>query len=615
MFHHIREWLIGPPLPTQRLGESRIDNVRALAALSPDALASVAYANQEIYLGLVVAGAAGLTYSLPIALAIVGLLAILTLSYNQTIAAYPGGGGSYTVARENLGQNFGLVAAAALVIDYILNAAVSVTAGVAAISSAFPMLWPYRVPLSLCLLLVITVANLRGIQEAGTAMVIPVYLFIGTYIVMIVAGVIVLLRDGPAQAVIISEQAAYPVTVLLVLHTFAAGCTALTGVEAISNAVPVFREPASRNARRTMIVMALLMGVLFAGTIALTQYLGISVAGESETILSGLARRIFGTTIPYFVTQASTLLVLIVAANTSFMGFPRVAALLARDGFLPRQLTLLGDRLVFENGIVVLAGSAALLVIVFNGDTHALIPLFAIGAFLAFTLSQGGMVSYWLKHKGPHWQAKFLANGLGFVVTLVAVMIIAASKFQGGAWIVLLLIPGLVFGFMSIKNHYTSVASQLTLKGLPPTLKELPEPRIVIPVASLHRGVIVALRYARSITHRVIAVHVEIDPGSGERLKKTWDEWGFDEDIPLRIVPCPYRSLVASFLETLDQIDAEYNDGTYSTVLLPEFIAARFWQMPLHNQTADIIRLALLYRRRKYQRDRVIIEVPMHLRD
>lgn len=615
MLRHFWHRIIGPPLPSDNLTETRIDNFRALAALSPDALASVAYANQEIFLGLVVAGAAGLSFSTPIALAIVGLLFVLTVSYIQTIGAYPNGGGSYIVARSNLGQVPGLVAAGALIVDYVLNAAVSVTAGVAAIASAFPALWPYRVPLALALLALVTVANLRGMKEAGTAMLLPVYLFIGAYLLMIGVGLVVGINAGGPTPIVVENGVGAVVTLALVLRTFAAGCTALTGVEAISNAVPIFREPEARNAQVTMAVMGLLMAVLFAGTVGLTQYLGITVNGESETILSGLARRVFGGGPLYYLVQVATMLMLVVAANTSFVGFPRVASLLAKDGYLPRQLSFLGDRLVFQNGILFLAGAAAVLVVVFNGDTHALIPLFAIGAFLAFTLSQAGMVRYWLRERGRLWVVKLVANGVGFVVTLVALVIIAVSKFAGGAWIAILIIPVLVAGSLMINHHYQSIRAQLTLRGLPPTLKVLPTPRIVVPVAGMHRGVIIALRYARSISNKVTALYVEVDPGSADKLRAEWEAWGFDEDINLVVVPCPYRSFLSSFLEALDGLDRAANDGQLATVLLPEFIPARWWQLPLHNQTADIIRLALLYRRRNFRKDRVIIEVPLHLRD
>jgi amino acid transporter len=416
MFNHLKEFLIGPPLPTQRMFEEKLNKIRALAAFSPDALSSIAYANQEIYLGLLIAGSAGLSMAWPIGLVIIVVLSIAAVSYYQTIHAYPSGGGSYVVARSNLGTLPGLIAAGALMIDYILTAAVSLTAGVDAIASAFPIIWPYRVVVALTLLALITLINMRGLRETGTLMSIPVYLFLFTYLPMLLYGLFVLWRDGPGELVSVAPVAVQPITIFLLLHAFATGCTALTGIEAISNGVPAFKSPESDNAGKTLIIMALLMGTLFLGSIGLTQSLAV-VAGPQETILSALARRILGHNSMYFVIQVSTMLILTVAANTSFADFPRVAALLAKDGFLPRQFTGLGDRLVFVNGILILSGATALLIIVFQGDTHLLVPLFAVGAFLAFTLSQSGMVVHWWRERGSHWQLKTMANAVGAIAT------------------------------------------------------------------------------------------------------------------------------------------------------------------------------------------------------
>ena len=610
----LREILIGPPIPSKQMRDERLSKFRALAALSPDALSSIAYANQEIFLGLVVAGAAGLAYSWYIALAIALLLAILALSYTQTIQAYPSGGGSYTVARENLGVRFGLVAAAALMTDYILNVAVSVTAGVAAAASAFPALWPYRAPLSLLLLAIVTLANLRGLRESGAIMTVPVYFFLVMYLVLIAAGLVRARLEGPGSLALTAPPATAPLTLFLILHTFSAGCTALTGVESISNGVPIFKSPESKNATQTMIAMAVLMGVLFIGTAGLTQYFAV-VAGPDETILSALTRHIWGTGVPYLLVQASTLLVLMVAANTSFVDFPRVASIVARDGYLPRQLMFLGDRLVFSNGILVLSGVAGLLVIVFQGDSHRLIPLFAIGAFLAFTLSQAGMVFHWRREHGRRWSVKAALNGIGMVTTAATVVIISISKFVDGAWIVILLIPLVVWGFNQIHRHYALVAAELSLRGVPPPLRPLPPPRIVLPLSSLHRGVFEALRYARSISDNVTAVYVEIEPGGSDKLAKQWREWGLDQSVRLEIVPSPYRSVLGPFLEFLERTDSEHNDGRTATVLLPEFVPAHWWASLLHNQTAWAIKIALLYQRHALDRTRAVIDVPFYLRE
>lgn len=620
MLTSLRNLLIGSPLPSSKSHDTRLDKVRALASLSPDALASVAYANQEIYLGLLVAGAAGLLHSLDLALVITGLLGILALSYMQTIAAYPSGGGSYTVAKENLGVLPGLIAAAALLMDYILNAAVSLTAGVAAIASAFPALWPYRVALSLVLLVFITVINLRGLKEAGTAMIVPVYLFLAVYLGMIAFGIYVALVDGPGtfpvDIPVPAETgplgALAPVTIFLLLRTFASGATALTGVEAISNAVPIFKPEETVNARKTMVAMAVLMGILFVGTIGLTEYLAV-VATADETILSALARRLFGSGLIYYLVQAATLLVLIVAANTSFTDFPRVASLMARDGFMPRQLRTLGDRLVFSNGIVLLAALAGVLIVIFQGDTHLLIPLFAVGAFLAFTLSQSGMVVHWWRERGRHWHAKAFMNGLGALATGVALLVIGASKFAHGAWIVILLIPLLVLMFRSIHKHYDDVGRQLRIEGEIPQVGCTYHTHLAMPVAGIHRGVLEAINFACSIAKDVTAIYVELEPGTGEAMRERWQAAGLDKVANLVTVPSPYRSLIGPFLDEIDRLDAERDDDRAVSVLIPEFIPAKWWHFLLHNQTALPLKWALLYRRHRHDKARVVIDMPFYL--
>lgn len=612
MLDNFRHLLIGPPLPTQRLAGERLNKVRALAAFSPDALSSIAYANQEIFLGLVVAGAVGLYYAWPIGIAITVLLSVLALSYYQTVHAYPGGGGSYTVARENLGALPGLIAAAALLIDYVLTAAVSLTAGVAAIASAFPGLWPYRVEIALVLLIIILVANLRGLRETGTLMAIPVYFFLVAYLAMLAIGLVRAFTEGPGSLAQTAPPALVAVTPVLILHTFAAGCTALTGIEAISNGVPAFKPPETKNAGLTLIVMAILMGLLFLGSIGLTQYFAV-VAGPDETILSALARRILGSGLPYVVVQFATLLILAVAANTSFADFPRVASILARDGYLPHQLSQLGDRLVFSNGMFALAMLTGLLIIVFEGDTHALIPLFAVGVFLAFTLSQAGMVVHWIKMRGPSWQVKALINGLGTLTTTITLLVVGVSKFAEGAWIVVLLIPVFVLIFQTIQRHYREVARELTLRGLPPSLKSLAPPRVVLPISGVHRGVLEALRYARSISDNVTAVYVETSPAATSAVRADWETWV--ADVPLVVVPSPYRSTIGPLLDFLEQTDREHNDGQRATVVLPEFIPAHRWEYLLHNQTAWLLKLALIYQRRRFRYTRVIVDVPFYLRD
>ncbi len=611
MFTRLWQLLVGSPLPTQELAHKRLNKIRALAAFSPDALSSIAYANQEIFLGLVVAGSAGLAFSFPISATIALLLCIVAASYYQTIHGYPSGGGSYIVARHNLGTLPGLVAGAALMIDYVLTAAVSLTAGVEAMASAIPELWPYRMQAALFILAVITLINLRGTQESGTAMALPVYGFLIIYIIMILYGIYQAIIQGPGTLVSTAPPASQPLTIFLVLHAFASGSTALTGIEAISNGVPAFKPPEARNAGRTLIAMALLMGFLFVGSMGLTQYFAV-VAGPQETVLSALARRLLGNGILYYLVQASTLLILAVAANTSFTGFPRLASIMARDGFLPRPLYNLGERLVFSNGMLVLAAVAGVLIIAFGGDSHSLVPLFAVGAFLAFTMSQAGMVVHWLRERGAGWWLKSAINGTGALVTATTLGIVAFSKFVHGAWLTLLLIPSLVYIFMKIKGHYTEVARELTLRGLPPSLRPAPKMRLVVPISGVHRGVINAVNYARSISENITAVYIEIDPGSGEKIQERWEEWF--PDLSLVIRPSPYRSTIRSLLDFLDSYDIESNDGQLAAVVLPEIVPAKNWQTLLHNQTAWLIKAALLYRRRHLGYQRVIIDVPFHLK-
>jgi len=611
MVDKIKHLLIGSPLSTHQLGEQRLNKIRALAAFSPDALSSIAYANQEIYLGLVVAGSAGLSLALPIGLAITALLIIVALSYFQTIHGYPSGGGSWIVARENLGLLPGLIAATALLIDYLLTAAVSLTAGVAAIASALPVLWPHRVGIALLLLLLITLLNLRGLRETGTLLAIPIYLFLFAFFTMLLAGFIRLLNEGSGSLTAVAPAPSEMLSTFLILHTFSAGATALTGIEAISNGVPVFDPPESKNAGRTLIVMAILMALLFVGSIGLTQMLAV-IAAPEETILSALTRRAVGDGVFYFVVQIATMLVLAVAANTSFAGFPRVTALLAADGFMPRQLTALGDRLVFGNGIVVLAGATAFLIVAFGGDSHALIPLFAIGAFLAFTLSQAGMVVHWWRDRDRRWWFKALINGLGALATGIALIIVAISKFAEGAWITILIIPSMVVIFYRIRSHYRKVSAELSLRGLPPSIKPFPQPRVVVPISGVHRGMIDAIDFARSISQHVTAVYIELQPNAGAQVRERWKRlW---PEVTLVVLPSPYRSIIGPLLDFLDETDRVHNDGQLATVVLPEFVPMKWWHGLLHNQTTWSIKNALLYRRRKRGYQRVIIEVPYHLR-
>jgi len=427
----------------------KLSKIEALASFSPDALASIGYADQEIYLGLVVAGSVGLSLALPIALTIIVLLALLALSYYQIIQSYPSGGGSYTVARTTLGDIPGLVAASGLFVNYLLNVAVSLTAGVDAIASAFQELWPYRMIASLILLTAITLLNLRGMRETGIIMAIPVYLFLLAYLPMLAYGGVAVSLGLKPPLVSTSVPAAKPVSTFLLLYAFSTGCTAMTGIEAISNGVPYFRSPQTKNAGRTMLIMAFLMGVLFLGSVGLMQVLHV-VAGPQETILSALARYLIGNGPAYLLIQASTMIILAVGANTSFAGLPRLLSVMADDKFLPKSLSKVNPRGVFANGILLLSLSAGALILLFSGSSHALIPLFAVGVFLAYTLSQSGMVLHWWHERGRGWAVKAVLNGVGALATAVTFLIVSYTKFIGGAWIAILLIPILVWFFLQV---------------------------------------------------------------------------------------------------------------------------------------------------------------------
>jgi len=443
-------------------------------------------------------------------------------------------------------------------------------------------------------------------------MAVPVYLFLGSFLLTLAFGVIRAWQDGPTSFAVTAPPPALPLTTFLLLHAFASGCTALTGIEAISNGVPAFRAPETRNANQTLIVMALLMGVLFLGSVGLTQHFAV-VAGPEETILSALVRRILGPGPLYVLVQAATLAILAVAANTSFAGFPRLASIMAQDRYLPHQLSQYGDRLVFSNGMLLLAALTGVLIVLFAGDTHALIPLFAVGVFLAFTLSQAGMVVHWMRERGPGWRIKALTNGVGMATTAITLGVVTLSKFAEGAWIIVLLVPLLVLLFRRVHTHYEEMGRELTLRRKTGRTGPLASPRFVLPISGVHRGVLEAVRFARSLTDQVTAVYVEITPGAAERVRREWEQHG--QGLPLEVISSPYRSIVGPLLDFLEQLDQQQADGQLVGVILPEFIPARWWQYPLHNQTAWSIKLALLYGRRTTGRGRAILDIPFYLQE
>ena len=601
----LKRLIVGAPMPLAQARHERLSKTVALAVFSSDAMSSVAYATEEILLILVLAGTAAAHLTVPIALAIAGLLVVVSVSYQQTIHAYPSGGGSYIVARANLGPTAGLVAAGALLIDYVLTVSVSVAAGVAALTSAVPWLLTHRVLLGVAFTAAIAYANLRGVRESGRVFAVPTYLFIVTFSALVGTGLVRWLTGTlpPAVAAPEAVAATQTLTWFLVLRAFASGCTALTGVEAISNGVPAFKSPEARNAAITMGWMAAVLGTLFIGVSVLASALGITPLAD-ETVVSQVARRLFGDGFPYYLVQGSTTLILVLAANTSFADFPRLNSLLARDRYAPRQFRTLGDRLVFSNGILILAGLAAALIVIFGGDTHALIPLYAVGVFISFTLSQAGMVRHWLTDGGAGWRWRLGVNGLGALVTGAVTVVIAVTKFTHGAWIVVFLIPLLVLGFRAIHRHYDTVAEELSLEHLvdePPVNNT-----VLVLVGDLHMGVVKALRYAQSLSPSPKAVYVELDPSATARLEERWSKGGCG--VPLVVLASPYRSMLRPLLDYVGRI-RERDTNSVVTIVIPEFVPRRWWQHLLHNQTALLVKGALLFRRGV-----VVVDVPFHLK-
>lgn len=588
-------------MATAQARHERLGKIPALAIFSSDNLSSVAYATEEILLVLVLAGTTALSYSPPIGMAIGLLTAIVASSYWQTIHAYPSGGGAYVVAKDNLGTYPGLVAGAALLVDYVLTVSVSVAAGVAAVTSAFPVLYPHRVGLCVGVVFLIMIANLRGIRETGRIFAVPTYWFILCLAILLGGGFHQLLMHGtPPPTATVPERE--PLSELLILRAFASGCAALTGIEAVANGVQAFKPPESRNAGVTLAWMAFILASSFLGVTFLAYFYHI-VPAEGETVISMLGREIFGRSWVYYMIQAATAVILILAANTSFAGFPMLASMLANDGFLPRQFANRGDRLVFSNGIIILAGISSLLLVIFGGSTHALIPLYAVGVFTAFTLSQAGMVRHWWKERGPRWHAHAAVNGVGAVTTAIVVTVIGVSKFVHGAWMIIVIVPILVGGFLAVGRHYRELARQLSLDGFsPPKLGRHP---VVVLVAGVHRGVVTALSYARAISPNVTAITVDLDATATSRLRMQWQEWA--PDVPLVVLESPYRSVLQPVLHYIDQMEKQ-KEGAYMTIILPEFVPAKWWQHLLHNQTALLIKGALLFRRGK-----VAISIPYHL--
>jgi amino acid transporter len=662
----IKRLVVGQALRSEQAIHERLTKKVALAVFSSDALSSTAYATEEILLVLAAAFAFGTAnafeYVIPISVAIATLLIIVAISYRQTIHAYPSGGGAYIVAKENLGTSAGLIAAASLLVDYVLTVSVSIAAGVAALTSAaqgtsFAWVSNYRVSIGVGFIVLICLANLRGVRESGAIFAFPTYAFLVSFLFMIGFGLVKYLSFGVPTAVappggelqLAEGYIPQALTLFLILGAFSNGCAALTGIEAISNGIQAFKTPESKNAAKTLLVMALLLCTMFLGTSVLAYLYGIHPSAN-ETVISQFGRMIFtgGFGWFYYVVQAATAAILILAANTAFADFPRLSSLLARDRFLPRQFASRGDKLVFSNGIVLLAIFASVLIIVFAGDTSRLIPLYAVGAFLSFTLSQFGMVRHWLKvrrfehyddsihesqvegdvaipdihlaieqSRAPrfvtdevtervHWKKSLVINLVGGIATSVVVTVFIITKFVHGAWVVVVMIPLLVVMFMAIHRHYLEVARQLSLEAINDTLEPIIN-TVIVPISGIHRGVIRALQYAKSIApNSVTAVYVDFDEEATAKLKERWNKLNFG--IPLVILPSPYRELTRPLLRYIYRMERERNDDVV-TIVVPEFVPKKWWQHLLHNQSSLLLKGALLF-----HEGIIVTNVPYHLR-
>jgi len=585
-----KQFFVGRPLGTGEMQEQKLSKKAALAVFASDNLSSNAYATEEMLLALTAAGAVSFALSLPAAVMIVILIWIVATSYSQTLEAYPNGGGAYTVAKENLGTYPALIAGASLLIDYVLTVAVSVAAGIAAITSAFPVLYTYRISLCLFAIFLIMWANLRGARESATLFAGPVYLFIVCAYLLAFGSLWSFYSQGapppPPEAASVAE----PFAVLLLFRAFAGGCTALTGIEAVANGVQALEPPVARNAKITLYILGGILATLFLTITFSTSLYGLAPR-EEETILSQLGRLTFGTGPVYYVIQAATMAILILAANTSFAGFPRLTSIIAADRFLPRQFANLGDRLVFSNGIIFLGVAASVLVVMFAADVHRLIPLYMVGVFVSFSLSQSGMVLHWMRSKAPGYRWRIALNAVGATATTLVLLIVAAVKFTQGAWVVLLAIPTFVWMFRKIRKHYFRVSTELSVASYD-RVRDLRH-TVVVPVPGINRASLGALEYARSISPDVIAVHVNVDGEDPDRLVSQWEFWV--KDVPLVVLNSPYRSILRPLLRFIDEVEGFRNDDVV-TVLLPEFVPARWWERVLHNQHGLILRSALAFK-------------------
>lgn len=621
LFARVKGAFIGSPLASSQAIHERLTRLKALAILGSDPLSSSAYATEEMLIVLALAGAGAFRYALPIALVIAALLCVVVVSYLQTIRAYPGGGGAYVVAHENLGRAPGMVAAAALMVDYVVLVSVSVAAGVAAITSAMPDLHDFRVPIGVAIVIVMMLGNLRGIREAGTLFAFPTYFFILSVGTMILVGLWKvalgdapgsLLHGAPPQGEVVATQG---LTIFLILRAFSSGSAALTGVEAISNGVPNFKPPESQNARATLMTMAGIAIFLFLGITYLSSRYGV-VPAEEETVVSMLGKSVLGENVLYYAYQAATALVLFLAANTSFNAFPLLSAILAKDRFMPQQFTFKGDRLAYSNGILLLAGGASLLLALFGGEVTKLIPLYAVGVFVSFTLSQSGMVRRWWRLREPGWQVSLLINGVGAALTAVVAAIFVVTKFVHGAWISILLMAGLMALFALIRRHYEEFEAEVRVeKGVPPLAvrRAVPAERgairehVVVPIEAVNRVSLAAIALARELSSIVTAVYITDDREEAERFRARWRSLA--PDVPLLIIESPYRAFVAPMLAYLESLERA-EPGTRITVILPSIVPRHWWERPLHNQ--NVLRLRPLLKARPGIR---VVDFPYRLQE
>ncbi|MGG3560953.1 APC family permease [Neobacillus rhizosphaerae] len=607
MLSSFKRLLIGRPLKSTALGEQKLNVLKALAILSSDALSSVAYGTEQILIVLATISVIAYWYSIPIAVGVLFLLAALILSYRQIIYSYPQGGGAYLVSKENIGEKAGLIAGGSLLVDYILTVAVSVSAGTDAITSAFPALHTHTVLIACILVVFITILNLRGLTESASILAYPVYLFVVALFVLIGVGLYKIMTGDVSPT---AQHAAIGapvqgITLFLLLRAFASGCSALTGVEAISNAIPNFKDPAPKNAAKTLVLMGTLLAILFSGITFLAYYYGVSPKHD-ETVVSQIAKETFGRNYLYFFVQGTTALILVLAANTGYSAFPLLAFSMAKDKYMPRMFTIRGDRLGYSNGIVSLGIASILLIIAFQGKTESLIPLYAVGVFIPFTLSQTGMILKWLREKPAGWLAKLASNLIGALITLTVLIIFFVTKLSQ-VWFVIIFLPLIVIGFLRIKKHYEAVGEQLRLQPGDCDYN-ISGNVIIVPVAGITKVVANSINYAKSITDQIFAVYVSFDREDEKRFEEKWQQW--QPDVRLVTLQSHYRSVLQPLSKFIDTVEHKASENNYRvTVLIPQFITKKSWHNILHNQSSLLIRTYLIFKKRV-----IVATLPFHFK-